>query len=435
MELPSSLIKEFAQVVNTDKPESDKDKIAYGSISISEGESYVRLDGSDVDTPVSTTTSIKDGERVMVLIEKHTATVIGNVTSPAATGSDLAELSSDLSNISISATSQVFTMESGSSVYLPETITLTCILRLVNGLENIKWYWSESGSVSWHEITTDSPSTTEPYLNPDMTLVVPRNTSMFATSGNSLIFKAAYVEENVEKYSDVISIFRVKDVSDGAPAYSVILSNEAVSITTTNDMHPLNTGSYSCGVTVMKGTTVLTPVANNSPGDGQFSVEATCSEQAITLNSAVAGAVGFTTDTNEVISSNFTINLRIRIGGLSGYISKSISVSASPVGPEGEGAVGLRIDSSRGLVFKNDMYGTVLTVTVNKGADPITDLNGLRAVFGNTAHLQWYSRTPTDTSWQEVASTDSHLTNNGFTLTKTPADVDHDVSFQCDLVV
>ena len=258
---------------------------------------------------------------------------------------------------------------------------------------------------------------------------------MFATSGNSLIFKAAYVEDNVEKYSDVISIFRVKDVSDGAPAYSVILSNEAVSITTTNDMHPLNTGSYSCGVTVMKGTTVLTPVANNSPGDGQFSVEATCSEQAITLNSAVAGAVGFTTDTNEVISSNFTINLRIRIGGLSGYISKSISVSASPVGPEGEGAVGLRIDSSRGLVFKNDMYGTVLTVTVNKGADPITDLNGLRAVFGNTAHLQWYSRTPTDTSWQEVASTDSHLTNNGFTLTKTPADVDHDVSFQCDLVV
>jgi uncharacterized protein YjbI with pentapeptide repeats len=44
---------------------------------------YVKLDGSDLYTPVSTTTHLTDGERVMVTIKNHTAIVTGNISSPA----------------------------------------------------------------------------------------------------------------------------------------------------------------------------------------------------------------------------------------------------------------------------------------------------------------------------------------------------------------
>ena len=52
---------------------------------------YVRIDGSDILTPVSEATDIRDGDRVMVSIQDHAATVIGNVTCPpsARTATDL----------------------------------------------------------------------------------------------------------------------------------------------------------------------------------------------------------------------------------------------------------------------------------------------------------------------------------------------------------
>ena len=45
---------------------------------------YVKLDGSEVLTPVTSTTEIEDQNRVMVMVKNHTAVVTGNISSPSA---------------------------------------------------------------------------------------------------------------------------------------------------------------------------------------------------------------------------------------------------------------------------------------------------------------------------------------------------------------
>lgn len=104
-------------------------------------------------------------------------------------------------------------------------------------------------------------------------------------------------------------------------------------------------------------------------------------------------------------------------------------------GSAGEDAVLLRIDSSRGLVFKNDMFSTVLSVVIIKGAQTITSLTALQSEFGIGACLQWQYRKYTDEEWQVMSSADSHIAQNGFQLTITPSDVDEQIIFQCDLII
>jgi hypothetical protein len=332
--LPSSLIKDFAALLDI-RDDTDKDNIAYGVVTESEGELYVQLDGSDALTPINTTTNIKSGERVMVLIEKHSATIVGNVSSPAATGSDLADLTSDLSNIEIISTSQVFTMESGSSAYMPETIMLFPKLHAVDDISKIKWFWSASDTIYWTEISSTDISETQPYINPyDNSLIIPRDTSMFATSGNALLFKASYVNGGQELYYDVMSIFRVRDASDGEAAYSIVLSNESISVATDSNLYPAREGEYGCIITVFKGTERLTAVSN-SPSEGEFSVYASCAESAVTVDNTHPGVVIFTIHTDIQISENFEITVQIDIGGLSGEITKRISVSAAKAGARG----------------------------------------------------------------------------------------------------
>ena len=111
MSLPRDLISEFVRITN-DKEKTKKETTVYGTISKkvevyndrtgkNEKLTYVNLDGSssEVHTPVSTTADTKIGERVMVLIKNHTATVTGNITSPAARTGDVQELGTDVNNI------------------------------------------------------------------------------------------------------------------------------------------------------------------------------------------------------------------------------------------------------------------------------------------------------------------------------------------------
>ena len=95
----------------------------------------------------------------------------------------------------------------------------------------------------------------------------------------------------------------------------------------------------------------------------------------------------------------------------------------------------LRVDSTRGLVFKNNWYDTQLRVTVIKGSNSITDLQALRAEFGPSAYLQWYFRKQADQEWSTMSVSDSHLTEGGFCMNVTPDDVDEQILFQCDLNV
>lgn len=83
MALSSDLVSQFVKVTN-DKTEIKTETTVNGTIVEYEGKKYVRIDGSDLLTPYETTTDVKNGERVKVMIKNHTATVTGNVSSPSA---------------------------------------------------------------------------------------------------------------------------------------------------------------------------------------------------------------------------------------------------------------------------------------------------------------------------------------------------------------
>lgn len=97
MALSSDLISQFVKATKDDK-KSKSESIVFGTIREYEGEKYVKLDGSELLTPIITTTDIKAGERVTVMIKNHTATVTGNLSNPSASSSSLKKVEEDIKN-------------------------------------------------------------------------------------------------------------------------------------------------------------------------------------------------------------------------------------------------------------------------------------------------------------------------------------------------
>lgn len=92
MVLSEELVTQFVKVTS-DKTEAKKETTVYGTAVEHDGSIYVRLDGSDLLTPITTTANIKAGERVMVMIKNHTATITGNISSPSARMEDISDVS------------------------------------------------------------------------------------------------------------------------------------------------------------------------------------------------------------------------------------------------------------------------------------------------------------------------------------------------------
>ncbi len=100
---------------------------------------------------------------------------------------------------------------------------------------------------------------------------------------------------------------------------------------------------------------------------------------------------------------------------------------------DGEDAVLLRIDSSRGNVFKNSAVETVLTVNIIKAGETIRTASRMREVFGAGAVIRWYWKKLGEDTFHIILDTDSMISDEGFTLTLTSDKVDTKVTFQCEL--
>lgn len=83
MALSNDLLSQFAKET-TDKKKIETESTVYGTVVEFNGKNWVRLDGSDMLTPMKTTVEAKPGERVSMLIKNHSATVTGNMSSPGA---------------------------------------------------------------------------------------------------------------------------------------------------------------------------------------------------------------------------------------------------------------------------------------------------------------------------------------------------------------
>lgn len=105
MVLSSDLVSQFVKITN-DNEDVKKESIVYGTIVEYNDSMYVRIDGSELLTPVFTTADTHDGERVTVMIKNHTATVTGNISSPAARTADVDGVKKTIAEMDIEAVSE-----------------------------------------------------------------------------------------------------------------------------------------------------------------------------------------------------------------------------------------------------------------------------------------------------------------------------------------
>ena len=93
MPLSSNLVTQFVKNTSDNKQLNKKETFVYGKISdrievTSDGKLkyYVKIDGSDIETPVSHFTATVDAkERVIVMIKNRSAIITGNISSASAT--------------------------------------------------------------------------------------------------------------------------------------------------------------------------------------------------------------------------------------------------------------------------------------------------------------------------------------------------------------
>lgn len=124
MPLSSDLIAKFAKAVRNSKPKEKKEDFSYGTVVLNaEGKMCVKLDGSDVFTPISSTTDLLPGDRAMVLIKNHSVIVTGNMSSPAARTGDVQNLSNQTNDIAnrTSASAIVNLIYPVGSIYMSVT--------------------------------------------------------------------------------------------------------------------------------------------------------------------------------------------------------------------------------------------------------------------------------------------------------------------------
>lgn len=98
MELSSYLIDRFAKAT-VNKQKTKKETTVYGTIQFQNGQPFVKIDGSNILTPVTTTADIETGNRVIVQIKDHSAVVTGNISSPSASSTTVSEIVIDQEKI------------------------------------------------------------------------------------------------------------------------------------------------------------------------------------------------------------------------------------------------------------------------------------------------------------------------------------------------
>ena len=110
MALSNDLISQFVKATKDDKKEK-KETTVYGETVYYKGETYVKLDGSELLTPVKSTTDTIPGDRVAVMIKDHTATITGNLSSPSARKSQVDGIGNKISEFEIIIADKVSTKE------------------------------------------------------------------------------------------------------------------------------------------------------------------------------------------------------------------------------------------------------------------------------------------------------------------------------------
>ena len=115
MALSNDLASQFVKATMDVNKENNKESTIYGKVVKVGDKEYVQLDGSELSdgsellTPISSTTTVNDNDRVMVVIKNHEAIVTGNLTDKSASSNTVKEIGNKITEFEIIVADKVVT--------------------------------------------------------------------------------------------------------------------------------------------------------------------------------------------------------------------------------------------------------------------------------------------------------------------------------------
>lgn len=454
MVLSNDLISQFVKVTNSEKTKKT-DEVVYGTAAIYGDSVYVKLDGSDLLTPATTTTGVKDKERVMVMIKNHSAIITGNISSPSARIADVAEIADTIASI--------------------EAVSIKDLEATNARVGNLEVDYGKFKDLTTEEIAADKASIKELKAN---SLSVTEADAKYANIDFSNIDQAA-----IKQFYATSGIIRDLVIGDQT------ITGKLVGITITGDLIEGNTvvadklvikgedGLYyklnTNGVTTeaeqteynsLNGSVIRAKsiTAEKISVDDLVAFDATIAGFKITDTALYSGVKDSPANTTRGIylgkdgqvafgdANNFIKYYKDGDGAYKLAISADSLVFSTGNDSLEETINGiqkdindlkdeistlLRIESSRGTVFKNNNISTVLSVVLYHGSTRITDSDMMKKVFGDSAYIQWKWQRLDDDTFGVISSDDERISDGGFTFTISPEDVNTKVTFMCELIV
>lgn len=586
MSLSVDLISQFVKATKDDK-QSKEETTVYGTTVEYNGSTYVRIDGSDLLTPISTTADTKPGERVTVMIKNHTATVTGNISSPSARTEDVQEIGNKISDFEIVIADKVSTKEFDAQKarideLKADNVTIKGELNAANAdienlqadnvtinekltankadienlsatkldaaiadvkfatiekldatnadIHNLEATYGEFESLATNKFTAIDASVKEldtkklDAETADITYATIKNLEASnaeidslqsdygdfktLTAENLIAIDASIEDLQANKVSarDIEGKYANIDFSNiGSAAIEEFFSKSGmisdlvvgegtitgklVGVTIIGDL--IEGGTVKADKLVVKGTdglyyklntdgvtteaeqtdynslngsiiTAKSITASKVNVDDLVAFDATIGGFNITEDSLYSGVKSSVDNSTRGVyldndgqiafgdATNFikfykdtdgTYKLAISANSLLFSSSqKSVETVINEVKSDvdslrDEITTLLRIESSRGTVFKNDTVSTVLSVVIYHGSERITDSASMKATFGQSAYLQWKWQRLDDETFGIISAGDSRFGDNGFTFTLSPEDVDTKITFMCELIV
>jgi hypothetical protein len=486
MQLSADLVSKFVKATKDTKTQDGT--TMYGTVVMQNGTPYVRLDGSEILTPVTSMADVHSLERVMVLVKDHTATIMGNVSSPSARSDDvkaLAEVVADKASIGdLKAINADIENLKADNVEISDKLTATEAdikdLEADNVTINEKL---TANNASIKELEVDNVSIHEKLTANDATIEELQTGKLDAKLAD---IKYAQIDfANIGKAA-LEQFFAKSGLIENVVVGDQQITGTLVGVTILGDS--IKGGTVIADKLVIKGEDGLYYKLNT---DGN-----TVEKEQTDYNSLDGGVIRAKSITatkiavNDLVAFGATIGgWHIADGGLYSGAKESMSNTSrgTYLGSDGQLNIGdsdnfimfyvdnkgeshlaisadkftlgkqnieniisdikqdvdnvrdeittlLRIESSRGTVFKNNAVSTVLSVVIYHGKDRITDIDKLHKVYGSSAYIQWKWQRLEEETYGIILSTDSRIENGGFSFVLTPDDVDTKVTFMCELI-
>lgn len=459
--LSTDLVKQFVESTH-DETETKEPSRFYGTASVRPDGIYVILDGSTIPTPVSMATDAQTGDRVLVEIVNHQARVIQNINK---SNSDI--VAGRIEHDETGVFKELRVGKEYVDTLIASDITADSIVTDRAKIEDLEADNATiTGKLTAAEADIETLETTKlsaedadiRYLNVDFSKIDKAWLQEFyAQSG---IIKDLVIGESTVT-GHLVGVTISGDLIEG----NTVKADKLVIKGEDGLYYKLN---IEGGSTV---TEQLTKEMLQNGLDGNNIIANTITAEKISVDDLIAFDAtigGFNIGSNSIYSgvkdsiNNTTRGIyldtegQMYFGDDTNYIryykakdgtyklainSKSITFGSGITIEEAfeelrdEITTLLRIESSRGTVFKNDQVSTVLSAVIYHGTQRITDYETMKSVFGSGAYLQWKWQRLDEESYGIISASDTRFSDNGFKFTLSPEDVDTKVTFMCELIV